>query len=318
MGASAPLLSIPEAPAPEGARAQWFEGQDGLRLRAAVFPGPEKARGSVVLSPGRAEPLEKYFEVAGELNARGFHVLAHDWRGQGLSDRLLVDRRKGHAQGLDPFLEDFALLLDRFGSELPDPWILLGHSMGGCLNLLSLARGEPRFAAAALTAPMLGVPTGPVPPALARRLCALMARLGRAGDYLTKEPNLPDEDFEGNFLTHDRRRFSRFKAQLAACPDLALGGVTWGWVAFALDAAAEVARPGAMEGIALPVSLILAGEEKIVLNPPSRAAAARLPHGRCVTVEGARHEILMETDERRAAFWREFDALVDPLTPPRA
>jgi alpha-beta hydrolase superfamily lysophospholipase len=40
-------------------------------------------RGSVVVSPGRSEPIEKYFEVVQDLLDRGFVVLVHDWRGQG-------------------------------------------------------------------------------------------------------------------------------------------------------------------------------------------------------------------------------------------
>ena len=30
-----------------------------------------------------------------------------------------------------------------------------------------------------------------------------------------------------------------------------------------------------------------------------------------ITVEGAKHEILMETDERRAEFWTAFDRLLE-------
>ena len=55
-----------------------------------------------------------------------------------------------------------------------------------------------------------------------------------------------------------------------------------------------------------------------MLNSASRAAAARLPHGRYVLAPGAYHEILMETDETRALFFREFDALLAGLSPPPA
>ena len=42
----------------------------------------DKVRGTVVLSPGRTEPIEKYYEVIGNFLARGWCVLTHDWRGQ--------------------------------------------------------------------------------------------------------------------------------------------------------------------------------------------------------------------------------------------
>ena len=46
-------------------------------------------RGTVVVLGGRAEFIEKYFEVIGELLARDFAVAALDWRGQGGSARRL-------------------------------------------------------------------------------------------------------------------------------------------------------------------------------------------------------------------------------------
>ena len=100
----APLVSIPEAPVPDHGTAEWFVGADGATLRAACFfPGgqasTEGPRGSVIVSPGRSEPIEKYYEVVSDLLARGFVVLVHDWRGQGLSVRALPDRLSPRCPG---------------------------------------------------------------------------------------------------------------------------------------------------------------------------------------------------------------------------
>jgi len=134
-----PLYETTEAPVPPGAEAAWLTARDGVRLRVALYPAANP-RGSVVLSPGRTEPIEKYHEVIGELVSRGFTVLAHDWRGQGLSDRLAADdRRKGCANGWRPFLDDFSRILSAYQARLPRPWIAMGHSMGGGLTLLALA-----------------------------------------------------------------------------------------------------------------------------------------------------------------------------------
>jgi lysophospholipase len=144
MGPDVPLIATPESPVPAGGRAEWVSGAGGLRLRAALFPTAKSLRGSVVLSTGRTEPIEKYFEVVEELQARGFMVLVQEWRGQGLSGRELDDRLYGHAHGFAPYLEDFHALLTAFEDRLPKPWIAVGHSMGGCLTLLALARAESR------------------------------------------------------------------------------------------------------------------------------------------------------------------------------
>ena len=55
----APLISIPSAPVPAGGEATWFEGAGKARLRAALFPARGQVRGSIVLSGGRTEPIEK-------------------------------------------------------------------------------------------------------------------------------------------------------------------------------------------------------------------------------------------------------------------
>ena len=309
---AAPLVATAEAPVPEGLRAFWHEGSGGARLRAAIAPSDGPARGGVVLSPGRTEPIEKYFEVIGELQARGFWVLAHDWRGQGLSHRVLGDRLKGHAAGANEFLDDFRRLLDWAGPGLPRPWISLGHSMGAALVAMALQGGERRLSAAFMSAPMMGLAAARRLPLPAVRLIAgAMIRAGRSEAFVYEGYDPMLGPFESNILTHDAPRYERYRAQLRACPDLALGGVTWGWLAFAFDCAAELAKAAAARAADLPLTVVTAGEDHLVLNAAARRYAERAPQGRYVEIAGAYHEILMETDARRALVWRQFDALAE-------
>jgi lysophospholipase len=266
----------------------------------------------VVLSPGRTEPIEKYFEVVGELQARGFWVLVHDWRGQGLSHRPLADRLKGHADGAVDYLADFGRLLDLAEPQMPKPWISLGHSMGGAVVALALAGGERRFAAAFLSSPMMGLAAARHLPGGAARLIArgmVRAGLSEVWAYAGYDPMLGP--FERNILTHDQRRYERYRAQLRACPDLALGGPTWGWMAFAFDCGAALDKPSAARAANLPLTVVGAGEDHLVQTAPARRYAERAPLGRYSEIAGAYHEILMETDARRALVWREFDELVE-------
>jgi lysophospholipase len=313
----APLVDTPEDPVPPGAEPAWFTGAGGARLRAALFTPPgARPRGSVILSGGRTEPIEKYFETIRDFMARGFVVLAHDWRGQGLSQRELADRLKGHARGYGAFLGDFRRLLDAYEPRLPRPWIAVGHSMGGCLTLLALANGERRFAGAVLSAPMLGLQFGKHTRASAGLMTRLALTFGRTGAYLLGQPGAPfDDTFEGNTLTHDARRFARYRAQVRANPDLALGAPTWGWMDFALKATAFLARPERLRAITVPVDIVSAGEDALVDNAAQAAAARNLPQGRLITVPGAYHEILMETDDMRNIFLRVFDALTGKTAP---
>lgn len=314
---AAPLIAIDGAPVPPGAEAAWFKGSDGAQLRAALFPARGALRGSIVLSGGRTEPIEKYFEVIGELTRRGYVVLAHDWRGQGLSHRELPDRLAGHARGYDAFLTDYRALLAEFEARLPKPWFALGHSMGGCLTLLALAHGEARrFEGAILSAPMLGLQIGGLPPLVARALVGLNLLVGRAGAYV-RAAGAP-ETFETNVLTHDRARYERARAQVETHPDLGLGGPTWGWLDFAFKATGYLARPENLEAVTIPVVIVSAARDRLVDNNAQRVAAKNLPKGEFISVPGAFHEILMETDNMRNIFLRALDALLGKSAPAAA
>jgi lysophospholipase len=308
----APLGAAAGVATPSGA-AEWFTGAGGLRLRAALFPAPNP-RGSVLLSGGRSEFIEKYLEVIAELVARGYTVLTHDWRGQGLSQHLLADRLKGHADGFDAFVADHRLLIDRYADQLPRPRIALSHSMGGCLTLLALAKGEHRLDGAMLSAPMLGL-IAQRPP-LNRVLTAVMARAGAASGYAIGGPTDPfTATFEQDRLTHDRVRYDRTRALILANHDLALGSVTWGWVASAFSALDWLRDAPQVARLSLPVSILGAAEDTLIDNFRQQKIAQRLPGCDYAVVPGARHEILMETDDLRAVFWRAFDALTLRLSP---
>ena len=89
------LVSIPANPVPEGAVVGTVKTPDGVALRFARWAPPPGRKGTLCVFPGRAEFIEKYFEVVRDARARGFAVAILDWRGQGLS-RSCAAR---HAQG---------------------------------------------------------------------------------------------------------------------------------------------------------------------------------------------------------------------------
>lgn len=315
MAEPAPLLGTEAAPVPAGAAAEWYRGADGAQLRAALFPADGAARGSIVLSPGRTEPIEKYYEAAADLNRRGFVVLVHDWRGQGLAHRSLADRTLGHARGWRPFISDYGRMLAEFEERLPKPWVAMGHSMGGCLTLLALAEGAaPRFAAMALSAPMLDINTGGVPRGVASVLAWVLTRIGFGGQpVLGETPGLKAPDFASNALTHDPVRYDRNEGQVLAHPELGLGVPTWGWLDFAFAAIARLQVSPAVANLDLPCLIVTAGEERLVNNAGAAAVAARLPRVRLLNIEGAYHELLQELEPYRTRFWDAFDELVAAL-----
>lgn len=321
--ANAPLMGVPGASAPPGGEGEWFRGAGGLRLRAAFWtPSSLVAstpRGTVILSPGRTEPIEKYYEVIGNFLARGWCVLAHDWRGQGLSARLLPDRLKGHARAVEEFLDDYARLLDAWESRAPKPWIMVGHSMGATFNLMTLQAGETRVAGAVLSSPMLRIKTGKRSMWSVKLAVRWNLKHGKAGEYVLDDADDPfDHTFEKDALTSDEGRYEQWRQQLYACPHLAVGGPTWGWLAVGLDSGERALKPRALKAVQVPVVVVQSGEDDRVWKQTSKWAAKRIPRGRYVEVPGARHEIIMETDGLRAVFLDEFDAMAAYVSPVEA
>ncbi|WP_297799895.1 alpha/beta hydrolase [uncultured Brevundimonas sp.] len=320
LSSQAPLMGVPGAVPPPGGEADWFRGAGGLRLRAALWRPSvlqaEKPRGTVIISPGRTEPIEKYYELAGNLLARGFCVLLHDWRGQGLSARLLPDRLKGHARAVEEFLDDYSRLIDAYSQQLPKPWLMIGHSMGATLNLLTLQSGDDRFAGALLSSPMFRIRTGKRSMWSVKLAVRWALRNGKGGDYVLDNVDDPfSHTFENDALTSDAARYSLWQQQLFACPHLAIGGPTWGWLGFALDAGERVLKARALKSVKVPVCVVQGGEDTVVWKQTARWAARRLGRGRYVEVPDARHEIIMEADALRSVFLQEFDELAAYLAP---
>src|SRR6476661_11087294 len=107
------LVSIPANPVPDGVVAGGIKTSDGVNLRFARWAPPPGRKGTVVVMQGRAEFIEKYFETVRDLRARGFAVATFDWRGQGLSDRALSDRRKGHVRNFNEYANDLSAIMEQ-------------------------------------------------------------------------------------------------------------------------------------------------------------------------------------------------------------
>ena len=140
---------------PEGGSGHWVHTEDGLRLRLGLWPNGSK--GTVLIFPGRTEYIEKYGGAAAALAHAGYTSFAIDWRGQGLSYRLLSNRLIGHVQRFSDYQHDVQTLVTAAETlDLPKPYFLMAHSMGGCIGLRSLMQGLP-VQAVSFSAPMWGI-----------------------------------------------------------------------------------------------------------------------------------------------------------------
>jgi lysophospholipase len=310
------LVSIPANPVPDGATVGTVKASDGAVLRYARFAPPPGRKGTLVVLQGRAEFIEKYFEVVHDARARGFAVALLDWRGQGLSDRALANARKGHVHDFAAYDRDLeAFVKEIVLPDCPAPYYALGHSMGAAVLIRSVQQGRRWFDRIVLSAPMIALPRGAGTPYA--RLTARVFRLaGMGSSYVPGGGGTPINTlpFVGNRLTSDPVRYARTSAIIEAEPALAIGSPTIAWIDSAFRAMSAFADPAYAHHLRQPLLLVAAGQDQIVSSPAIGAFAVQLRTGSHLVIPGAKHELLMEQDRYREQFWAAFDAFV-PGTP---
>ena len=300
------LVSDPLIDALSGIDVFGVVGPDDKSIRAAFVPAKGKTlRGSVIVSPGRTEYIEKYAETIAALIARKFNVLIIDQRGQGLSDRLTNDPMAGHMDSFQNAARHLHMAVEAAGDRLTGPLVLLCHSMGGCIGLEALLADKPLPVKAALfSAPMWGLKT----PAGARLLARTLTQLGKGSEIAPTTPKVwKPEPFDGNALTHDSKRFTRNNALNLAEPGLQIAGPTNGWLDQAFKTMAGL-TPDRLAKLTVP-ALVVSGEADVVVdNSAHIRIAGQWPGATYRIIQGAKHELLVERDDLRDQFWAHADS----------
>lgn len=292
------------AKAPDGGAAYWVVGEDDVRIRVGVWD--KGVNGTVLLFPGRTEYIEKYGQAVGDLQARGFASMVVDWRGQGLADRLLEDTATGHVMHFTDYQHDVqAMVKAARDLNMPEPFYLLSHSMGGCIALRSLMENID-VKAAVFSAPMWGILiSAPMRP-LARGLAWTASGLGLGHKYApgtSADSYVVTAPFEGNLLTADPDMYAYMQEQARAHPQLPLGGPSMNWLFQALT---ETRNLQAMAMPKMPTITYLGSNERIVDSTAVIKLMDKWPQGRLEMVDGAEHEVLMEIPASRN---RAFDGM---------
>jgi len=292
-------------PGPESGKAYWTEASDGKRIRLGVWE-VEGAQGTVLIFPGRTEYIEKYGTTAAEFAARGFASVAIDWRGQGLADRSLDDRLTGHVDHFTDFQKDVAATMRAARAlNLPRPYFLVAHSMGGCIGLRAVMEGMS-VQAAAFTGPMWGINIAPHLRLPAKLLSTFMPKFNQGHRMplgSKPEPYVMAAPFEDNMLTTDPEMYQMMLDQVIAHPDLQLGGPSYVWLREALAETKHLAQRAAPN---LPCLTFVGSNERIVDIPRIHTRMQNWKGGKLQIVETGEHEILMEKEAMRGPV---FDAI---------
>lgn len=314
-------MSLPPAPyfddvaggAPKGV-AHWLTCDDGVRIRVAHWLPDGPAKGTMLMFPGRTEYIEKYFVTAQDMAARGYATIAVDWRGQGIADRLLEDANIGHVEAFTDYQRDVAAVLSAAETlELPRPWHVLGHSMGGAIGLRAVMDGIP-VASCAFSGPMWGIflsrmlrPFG----VLTAYWGTALGLGGRLMPTTSAESYVATQPFDGNSLTPDPEMYKMMQDHLIAHPELNLGGPSTRWLHEALSETAELAKRPSPD---LPCLTFLGTEEKIVDVARVHDRMNRWPNGSLELIKGGEHEVIMDSPKIRTQIADQLAAHFDAAT----
>ena len=288
------------------------------KLTASVTQS--ELKGVILLLNGRSEFMEKYTISANRLTHLGYHIYSMDWRGQGLSLRELPNRHKGFVQDFAHYLSDFEAFFQTIIEPLQLPVTVMAHSMGGHITLRYLMEQANSSTASIpsliekviLLSPMLDIQTAPFPKKMAIKLADLVVNWGMGTGYAfgNKDYKRSSFRFKNNPLTHDLDNFYIEHQEIEKQSDLALGGVTWRWLKEAFDSIAIIQNEKQLSKINRPVWIASASEDKVVCNDAIRKTVKALPDGRLITVQGARHEILFETEVIQCPFWEQLSMIL--------
>ena len=274
----------------------YFNGADSVKIYYKYFRRNRLEKGAIVISAGRTEAAVKYKEVIYDLFNNGFSVYIHDHRGQGFSGRMVEDPDMGYVDKFEYYISDMKYFYDNF--VVPNNHkniFLLAHSMGGAIGATFLEEYPDAFKAAAFSSPMLG---------FAFPDCKVIGIFtGDEPKYALGNTNYDEGlvSFKENTLTGSEIRYNRMNKIFEELPKARLGGATYQWV-YKSCKQFDVIFDN-ISKIETPLILFSAGDEKIVapsahndfikeLNSLGRKAKA-------YSVEGAKHELLIEKDESR-------------------
>ncbi|MFB2856364.1 alpha/beta fold hydrolase [Aeromonas allosaccharophila] len=279
-----------------------FKGKDGVTIRYAALRQAKVDRAILIVN-GRVESYLKYQELAWDLWRQGYSLYLIDHRGQGMSGRMLDDPQKGYVDQFDDYVVDLKQFHDQIiMADQPAKLFLLAHSMGGAISARYLERWPEDIKAAVLSSPMMGINLGGLPKWLAK---GLAATLGTVGGWIGEPPYGPgqgpyqDDGFADNGLTHSHSRYQAFRQLYEQYPQIKLGGATAHWIYQGITGAdAAIAGAGAIK---TPLLVLQAGDDKIVDNAAQDrfCTLAKCEGGKPLRIEGAWHELLMETDDKR-------------------
>tara|TARA_B100001996_G_C18670939_1_gene596716 strand:+ start:468 stop:1409 length:942 start_codon:yes stop_codon:yes gene_type:complete len=302
----APYLELDYYKPPEGVNSVFIPMHDKRKLRLMYWKSnKDNELGTVLLQQGHNEFIEKYYETIQEFLDRNYNVVAFDWRGQGMSERMINHRYKQHIEDFQIHDCDIKYIFSKVLKHFTKPFIGVGHSMGGFILLSTLKKNQIEFDKIILSAPMLGFRSEKL---LMKMIDIFFFLLPKSNFVPGSNPNMGKETpFEENDLTTDKFRYQRTQMLVRLKKDIRLWGVTLAWAKAVKNQLLIIRKDGWAETINNKILFLNNTNDKVVSSKQILKMSKRLKNSQIVNFEESEHEIFMEKDELRKKMWSSID-----------
>lgn len=281
-----------------------FAGFDGTQIFCCMYV-QKHARGSIVISHGFTEFVEKYNEIIYYFLQAGYSVFMPEHRGHGRSERKIKNPEKVFVKSFEEYVWDLHVFVKKIVEPYHNEKILFAHSMGGAIGALYLERYPKDFQKAVLSSPMIQMKVAGLPYPAAMKIAQICKVCGFGRAYAAGQHGFSSRSsFDQSCCLSEERHMYAFEKRLKN-RKCRTSGAVYDWVCAAGKAAEYVQDEKNISRIKIPVLVFAAGREHMVDTDEICRFAGKLPRARLVWILNAKHEIFNAGERARLQFYNE-------------
>lgn len=254
-------------------------------------------KGSILISHGFSECIEKYKEIIYYFFMEGYSVYIIEHRGHGRSGSLGAnDKTQIHIEDFNDYVEDLKIFIDTIIRK-KDKLYLFAHSMGGTIAGLFLKKYPYYFKKVVLNSPMFDIKVENIPNSISKLLSKLSVDLGKGYDFAFG--NFPYESNYEFFLseTSSESRYRRWYKEVSLNSEIQRGGASFRWVYEALETIDILLKNEDNNKIIGDILLFQAGKDSLVGERGHTKFKAICESCNIIRYEKGKHDLYLEMDE---------------------
>lgn len=259
----------------------------------------ENSKGSIVISHGFTEYIERYYELIYYFAKSSYNVFIMEHRGHGRSSNLSTkDNSQINVEDFNYYVSDLKTFIDDIvvPANKDNDLFLYGHSMGGAISAKFLINHTGYFNAAVLNAPMMSVKTG-FPEFFADAFATSATFLGFGDSYAPGQTPYTKNQKFADAATSSQNRFTFDHNLQKDNTKIQKGGLSLRWLNESIDATQYITSKKNASKVKTPILLFQAGNDTYVNSSGQDNFVKYAGNCTLVKIKDGKHELYRETDD---------------------